>query len=97
MPPSPYDPESAEGVMKKTNRAMLYRLFFAGFAMMNMLWISIALYSGADRDEFRQFFHWMGLVLATPTLLYSGYPFYRGAPAACAAAISPWICRSRSV
>lgn len=75
----PYDPESAEGVMKKTNRAMLYRLFFAGFAMMNMLWISIALYSGADRDEFRQFFHWMGLLLATPTLLYSGYPFFRGA------------------
>ncbi len=75
----PYDPESAEGIIKKTNRAMLYRLFFAGFAMMNMLWISIALYSGADRDEFRQFFHWMGLALATPTLLYSGYPFYRGA------------------
>ncbi|MDP1634704.1 MAG: heavy metal translocating P-type ATPase, partial [Gallionellaceae bacterium] len=75
----PYDPESAEGVMRKTNRAMLYRLFFAGFAMMNMLWISIALYSGANQDEFRQFFHWMGLVLATPTLLYSGYPFFRGA------------------
>jgi Cu2+-exporting ATPase len=75
----PYDPESAEGAIQKTNRAMLYRLFFAGFAMMNMLWISIALYSGADQDEFRQFFHWMGLALATPTLLYSGYPFYRGA------------------
>jgi len=75
----PYDPESAEGAIQKSNRAMLYRLFFAGFAMMNMLWISIALYSGADQDEFRQFFHWMGLALATPTLLYSGYPFYRGA------------------
>ena len=75
----PYDPESAEGIIKKTNRAMLYRLFFAGFAMMNMLWISIALYSGADQDQFRQFFHWMGLALATPTLLYSGYPFFRGA------------------
>ncbi len=75
----PYDPESAEGVIKKSNRAMLYRLFFAGFAMMNMLWISIALYSGADQDEFRQFFHWIGLALATPTLLYAGYPFYRGA------------------
>ena len=75
----PYDPESAEGVIQKSNRAMLYRLFFAGFAMMNMLWISIALYSGADHDEFRQFFHWVGLALATPTLLYSGYPFYRGA------------------
>ncbi len=75
----PYDPESAEGIIKKANRAMLYRLFFAGFAMMNMLWISIALYSGANRDEFREFFHWIGLALATPTLLYSGYPFYRGA------------------
>ncbi len=75
----PYDPESAEGVIKKANRAMLYRLFFAGFAMMNMLWISIALYSGANQGEFRGFFHWIGLALATPTLLYAGYPFYRGA------------------
>jgi len=75
----PYDPESAEGTIKKANRAMLYRLFFAGFAMMNMLWVSIALYSGANQDEFREFFHWVGLVLATPTLLYAGYPFYRGA------------------
>jgi len=75
----PYDPESAEGIIKKANRAMLYRLFFAGFAMMNMLWVSIALYSGANQDEFREFFHWIGLALATPTLLYAGYPFYRGA------------------
>ncbi len=75
----PYDPESAEGVIRKANRVMLYRLFFAGFAMMNMLWVSIALYSGASRDEFRDFFHWIGLALATPTLLYAGYPFYRGA------------------
>ncbi|OGS90522.1 MAG: copper-translocating P-type ATPase [Gallionellales bacterium GWA2_60_18] len=75
----PYDPESAEGAIKKANRAMLFRLFFAGFAMMNMMWISIALYSGANEDQFRGFFHWMGLALATPTLLYSGYPFFRGA------------------
>src|SRR5574340_843893 len=75
----PYDPETAEGAIRKTNRAMLYRLFFAGFAMMNMMWIAIALYSGANQDEFRSFFHWMGLLLATPTLLYSGYPFFRGA------------------
>lgn len=75
----PYDPESAEGVIKKANRSMLFRLFFAGFAMMNLIWISIALYSGANKDEFREFFHWMGFALATPTLLYAGYPFYRGA------------------
>jgi len=75
----PYDPENAEGVIKKANRSMLFRLFFAGFAMMNLIWISIALYSGANKGEFREFFHWMGFALATPTLLYAGYPFYRGA------------------
>jgi Cu2+-exporting ATPase len=76
---TPYDRDSAEGVIRKANRAMLFRLFFAGFAAMNMMWIAIALYTGASRDEFRDFFHWMGFVLATPTLFYSGYPFFRGA------------------
>ena len=47
----PYDPEVAEGAMKKTNRAMLFRLFFAGFAMMNLNLIAIALYSGADKGQ----------------------------------------------
>lgn len=75
----PYDRATAEGAISKANRALLYRVFFAGFAAMNMMWIAIALYSGANKDEFRDFFHWMGLILATPTLLYSGYPFVRGA------------------
>lgn len=75
----PYDPEAAEGAMKKRNRAMLFRLFFAGFTMMNMSLVAGALYTGADRGEFRNFFHWMGFFLATPTLLYSAFPFYKGA------------------
>lgn len=75
----PFDPESAEGVLRRENRVMLYRMAWAGFAMMNLMWVSIALYAGADRGEFRGLFHWIGFALATPTLLYSGYPFYRGA------------------
>lgn len=75
----PYDPETAEGAVKRANRAMLFRLFFAGFAMMNLGLISIALYSGAGNGPFRGFFHWMGMALATPTLLYSAFPFYKGA------------------
>lgn len=75
----PYDPEAAEGSMKRANRAMLFRLFFAGFAMMNLTLISIALYSGAGEGQFRSFFHWMGFALATPTLFYSAFPFYKGA------------------
>jgi len=75
----PYDPEVAEGSLKKQNRALLYRMGFAAFAMMNLLWISIALYSGANKGEFRTMFHWVGFALATPTLLYSGFPFFKGA------------------
>ncbi len=75
----PFDPEAAEGSLRRENRALLYRMAFAGFAMMNLLWISIALYSGADKGEFRGLFHWIGFAIATPTLVYSGYPFFRGA------------------
>ena len=75
----PYDPEAAEGQIKKQNRELLFRLGFAGFAAMNLMWISIALYAGADEGKFKDLFYWLGLGLATPTLLYSGYPFYRGA------------------
>lgn len=75
----PFDPESAEGALRRRNRALLYRLAFAGFTMMNLLWVSVALYSGADEGEFRSLFHWVGFALATPTLFYSGWPFLRGA------------------
>lgn len=75
----PFDPEAAEGQIKKQNRQLLFRLGFAGFAAMNLMWISIALYAGADEGKYKELFYWLGLGLSTPTLLYSGYPFYRGA------------------
>ncbi len=75
----PYDPEAAEGQIKKADRQLLFRLGFAGFAAMNLMWISIALYTGADEGKFKELFYWLGFGLATPTLIYSGYPFFRGA------------------
>jgi len=78
----PFDPEAAEGTIKRQNRALLFRMAFAGFTMMNLLWISIAIYAGADTadgGEFLGLFRWIGFGLATPTLFYSGWPFLRGA------------------
>ncbi|OGT20801.1 MAG: copper-translocating P-type ATPase [Gammaproteobacteria bacterium RBG_16_57_12] len=80
----PYNPQRAEGVVLRHNKALLYRMAFAGFGMMNMMFIAIALYSGeysASRidPEHKQFLHWIALLLATPVLLYSGWPFYRAA------------------
>ncbi|MBK1648570.1 heavy metal translocating P-type ATPase [Rhabdochromatium marinum] len=75
----PFDPRTAELSLQRRHRALLYRLAFAGFAAMNLMWISIALYAGADQGEFRTLFHWVGFLLATPTLIYSGGPFFAGA------------------
>ncbi len=75
----PFDTDVAEGALARRHRSLLYRMAFAGFAMMNLLWISIALYSGADKGEFRNWFHWIGFFIATPTLFYAGFPFLRNA------------------
>ncbi len=75
----PYEVDAAEGAMARRNRGLLYRMAFAGFAAMNMMWIAIALYTGADEGVFREWFHWIGFAIATPTLFYSGFPFLRNA------------------
>ena len=75
----PFDLDTAEGALARRHRGLLYRMAFAGFAMMNLMWISIALYSGADQGEFRNWFQWIGFLIATPTLFYAGFPFLRNA------------------
>ncbi len=80
----PYDAERAEGYQKRENRSLLYRMAFAGFGAMNMMWLSISMYaadmsaSGMDLEH-RAFLQWVSLLLATPVLLYSGWPFFKGA------------------
>jgi len=75
----PYSLDLARGALKAERKDLLLRMAFAGFSMMNLLWISVSLYSGADKGEYRSFFHWVGFSIATPTLFYSGYPFLKGA------------------
>jgi len=78
----PFNLENIEGTVHTQNRKLLFRLGFAGFGAMNIMWISIALYagsfSGIDADH-RQFFHWVSLAIATPVLLYSGGPILKSA------------------
>ncbi len=77
---TPYDASASEEAYRKANRDLLYRLGFAGFAMMNVTWFSVALYTGASDDhEFRTYFYWLQLIIATATLFYSGLPFFKGA------------------
>ena len=75
----PYEQNRVELAQQKKNKAMLYRIGFAAFTMMNLMWISIALYTGASDGKYHGYFQWLGFALATPTLFYSGYPFLRSA------------------
>ncbi|HKI62375.1 MAG TPA: heavy metal translocating P-type ATPase [Mariprofundaceae bacterium] len=78
----PFNIDTLEGKVREQNRRLLFRLGFAGFAAMNIMWISIALYAGAFSGisgEFRNFFYWVSCAIATPVLLYSGGPILSSA------------------
>ncbi len=75
----PYEQNVAEAIADKRNKEMLYRIGFAAFTMMNLLWISVAMYTGASGGKYHEYFQWLGFALATPTLFYSGLPFLKNA------------------
>jgi Cu2+-exporting ATPase len=62
----------------KAGRELLMRLGVAGFAMMNIMLLSVAVWSGAGGDT-RLMFEWISAGIALPTVIFSGQPFFRNA------------------
>ena len=62
-------------------RDILMRLAVAGFAAMNVMLLSVAVWSGAT-DTTRDMFHWISAAITLPALAFSAQPFFRNAWAA---------------
>ncbi|MEP3945437.1 heavy metal translocating P-type ATPase [Ascidiaceihabitans sp.] len=68
----------ASTAMDKAGRELLMRLAVAGFAAMNVMLLSVAVWSGAS-DATRDLFHWISAAITLPAVLFAGQPFYASA------------------
>lgn len=62
----------------RQGRDLLMRLGVAGFSMMNVMLLSVAVWSGAT-DATRDLFHLISALIAVPTVAFSGQPFFHSA------------------
>lgn len=62
-------------VSDRAARDLLMRLGVSGFAMMNVMLLSVAVWSGAS-DATRDLFHWISAAIALPTIIFAAKPFY---------------------
>ncbi|WP_425099769.1 heavy metal translocating P-type ATPase [Tropicibacter sp. S64] len=62
----------------RAGRDLLMRLAVAGFASMNVMLLSIAVWSGAEGAT-RDLFHWISAAIVLPAVAFSAQPFFRNA------------------
>ena len=84
-PARPFDPALRRDNRSAEARELLKCMGVAGFGAMNVMLMSVSVWSGNVTDitpETRDFFHLMSALIAIPTVAYAGRPFFRSAVAA---------------
>ena len=78
----PFETLGAEAKEAENSRFLLRCLGVAAFATMNVMMLSVPVWSGNVSDmipEQRDFFHWLSALIALPAAAYAGQPFFRSA------------------
>lgn len=78
----PFVPLRAEEKEAEEARQLMRCLAVAGFAAMNVMLLSVSVWSGNITDitpETRDFFHWASALIALPAAAYAGQPFFASA------------------
>ena len=78
----PFLPSSERDSVTQEERRLLRYLAVAGFAAMNIMLLSVSVWSGNASDinpVTRDFFHWLSALIALPTAAYAGRPFFESA------------------
>lgn len=66
------------GVETQERKTLVRALGVAGFGMMNIMLLSVSIWSGAEGAT-RELFHWLSALIAMPVIAYSGRPFFASA------------------
>ncbi|HMK80665.1 MAG TPA: heavy metal translocating P-type ATPase [Xanthobacteraceae bacterium] len=77
----PFQADSSETEEARYARFLVKCLAVAGFAAMNIMLLSVSVWSGAVDmpQETRDFFHWLSALIALPAAAYAGQPFFQSA------------------
>ena len=75
----PYDAARSEQISQRERRSALWRLFVAGFGMMQVMMYAFPAYIAADGEmtaDIEAMMRWASLILTAPVVLYSAAPFF---------------------
>ncbi|MGE5492981.1 MAG: heavy metal translocating P-type ATPase [Actinomycetota bacterium] len=78
----PYDAAKNEEISKKERRDAIWRLWVAGFGMMQVMMYAVPVYLAGEGEmslDIESLMRWASLFLTLPVVIYSSAPFFRNA------------------